>query len=244
MFIKLSRNLLPVLALSLAAGCVDQPGTDDTFVFGLSAEEVLAAKAVAHTTMTDAAWLDAHRGEFDCSHYGDLCRVVGQDRAYQVIETGYLLALDGADRAAIRAAQDQALERAFAEVDAEPEAASPLFGTNISYFYGGSGNKRLKVVARAELMWPSLELRSSGYCAFQKDSFGWWAATADRIDGTLTATFNGSTVFVQNRAANNTSRIDFGPIQLDAVNLTTRIQCSAAEDVWDASGSQSVSESS
>ena len=244
MFIKLSRNLLPVLALSLAAGCVDQPEGDGTFVFGLTAEEVLAAKAVAHTTMTDAAWLDAHRGAFDCSRYGDLCRVVGEDRAYQVIETGYLLALDGADRVAIRAAQDEALARAFAEADAEPEAASPLFGTNTSYFYGGAANKRLKVVARAELMWPSLELRSSGYCAFQKESFGWWAATADRIDGTLTATFSGGFVGVDNGGANQTSRVDLGAFQIDAVSLTSRMSCSAREDAWSASGASSVSESS
>ncbi len=71
---KLSCNVLPILALSLAAGCVEQPdGGDDTFVFGLTADEVLAAKRVAQTDLTDAAWLDAHRGEFDCGRYGTLC---------------------------------------------------------------------------------------------------------------------------------------------------------------------------
>src|SRR4051812_48499443 len=106
--------LAPAFLLSLAA-CVDAAApASDTYLFGLGADQVLAARRVAHTDMSDDAWLDAHRGEFDCRRYGDLCRDVGRDAAYQIIELGYLMAIDGADRDAIRTAQSGAIDAARA----------------------------------------------------------------------------------------------------------------------------------
>lgn len=232
---------LPALVLGLAAGCVEQP-TGSTYVFGLSADEVLAAKRVAATAMTDQAWLDAHRGEFDCGRYGDLCQAVGRDRAYQIIESGYLLALDGASRDQVVAAQDQALTEALRAADAEP-GRDAFYASNTNFFFGGSSNKRLKVVAHAEQMWPSLELRASATCVFQKNTFGWLPSAADHLSGSMSGVFTSTTTTTRTDSGSGTnlSTLELGPRQLAADHLTTSVSCAADEGTWAASGSATVS---
>jgi hypothetical protein len=230
--------VVPSLVLALAAGCVDSatPGTDGSYLFGLSADQILAAKRVAHTDLSDAAWLALHQGEFDCARYGDLCRDVGRDAAYRVIELGYLMAIDGADRAAIGAAQGDAIAdaRAARPVVAEPE----LWASTTGFFTGGSNSHRLKIVASATEMWPSLELRATGECVTQRNSFGWLPAASDSITGTMTATFSGLGTFTDGpRSLANGNTMSFGPFQHDANHLTVTVACSAREEGWSASGS-------
>ncbi|MEZ4401453.1 MAG: hypothetical protein R3B06_15615 [Kofleriaceae bacterium] len=232
-------STLAALVTTFAVGCVDAPATTEgeAFVFGLSADEVLAAKAVAQTEMSDAAWLDAHRGDFACANYRDLCGMIGTDAAAEVIEAGYRLAIDGADRAEIVAAQDAAIAAA-------PRIeSSALFNSNTGNFTGGSGNKRLHITANAVQLWPSLDMRSSGDCVYQKNSFGWLASKADSITGDLRGTFtSGATVTVLTDAGSvfNDSKLDLGPRTLAADALTTRIHCSATDGTWSASGTVTV----
>ena len=235
---------LPSLLLSLGAGCVDEhlPAADDQqeqYLFGLTADEVLAARRVANTDMSDAEWLDAHRGEFDCARYGSLCSEVGSEAAYQVIETGYLLAIDGADRDAIRLAQNKAIADALAArpVVAERNTRAATTG----FFYGGSNSHRLKVVARAAEMWPSLELRASGECVTQRNSFGWLPAASDSITGTMTATFAGlPVILVAPPPLLNQNTLTFNPVQHDANNLSVSVTCTAVEEGWTATGTVTI----
>src|SRR5262245_48602133 len=103
---------VPALAATGLAGCATEATPDGEYLFGLTADEVLAAKHVAQRPMTDAAWLAAHTGEFCCDRHGDLCRMVGPDAAAAVIELGYRIAIAGGDRDAVVAAQDAAIAEA------------------------------------------------------------------------------------------------------------------------------------
>ncbi|HVV85397.1 MAG TPA: hypothetical protein VHE35_20200 [Kofleriaceae bacterium] len=235
MIIKRSLTTVSLLALSLAAGCVDQPGTSDDYLFGLTADQILAAKHVSQTQLTDAQWLDAHRGPFDCARYGDLCRAIGPDRAYHVIEVGYLVAVDGGDRAAVHAAQEEAIAAAKQEAAGDPSPSEAFYNSNTGFFDGGSGNKRLKITANAEKMWPSGELRADGECVFQKDVFGWQPFQADNINGSRSANFDGA-ISNQNLNLNNVQRLDFASVQIDAVHLTTTVTCAASSGTWSANG--------
>jgi hypothetical protein len=231
-----SFTLLATLAFA-AAGCVDT-ATDETYVFGLTADEVLTARRVALTDMSDAAWLDAHRGDFDCARYRGLCGEIGADAAYDVIELGYRLALDGASRDDIRAAQEDAITQARAvRADRADEPETAFFSTTTQFFFGGSNSRRLKVVARATEMWPSLELRASGECVVQLNSFGWWADDAENISGSMTSTFTGLPVETDGpRTVTFENHLTFHTVQHFANHLSNRVVCAAREDGWTATG--------
>jgi hypothetical protein len=230
--------------VALFAGCATDAGEPieiaDEFVFGLSAEEVLAAKRVAQQPMSDEAWLDAHRGAFTCDRYGDLCAKIGAAAAERAIELGYRLAIEGADHAAVVRAQNEEIHAARV-VWRDLEATVYNSDTEISEGSGGNG-RRLKATVWATQMWPSLELQADGECRTQKNSFGWVAMNSDSICGDMTATFNGGAhVWHWDDCDFDDNVVEFAPHQIAASSLTTVIDCDADEGLWSASISADVS---
>jgi hypothetical protein len=236
-------RLLSATALSavLLAACAtdDADVASDHFVFGLSAEEVIAAKRVAQRAMSDEEWLDAHRGDFSCDRYGDLCAAIGPDAAAASIELGYRMAIEGADHAAVVAAQDAAIteaRRAWRDVTAA------VYNSDTETDYGsGAGGRRLQATAHATEMWPSLDLRADGECRTQKNAFGWVALNADEVCGEMTATWNGVTVARWSDCDYDDNVAEFASIQRAASSLVTEITCTAREDNWSASQYADVS---
>jgi hypothetical protein len=229
-----------MILLGLPA-CV-APEAPESYAFGLTAEEVLAAKHVAGRPMTDAEWLALHRGELGCDRFGDLCRLVGEPAALELTELGYRMAIAGASGADIAAAQSAAIEAARVEpADIDPR----LYVSDNDYVYGtgGGGTRRLKITATASQMWPSMQLRSEGDCRTQSNAFGWVAAASDQICGTLTATWVGVTIetYTSSACVDDTSHVHFGNPQRTADLLQTEIECTARDGGWRASGSNTIS---
>jgi hypothetical protein len=220
---------------------------ETAYQFGLTGDQLLDIKHVATAPMTDAEWLDAHLGDFDCARYGDLCQMVGRDAAFDVIELGYVLALEGADRDAIRQAQDEAIGPAKVAWENSPDQIVP-YNTATNFRYGGSTNKRIKIQAHATKMWPSLELRASGECTHQKNTFGWLPVGTAVMFARLTATFRASGNTVVETAGVSTPSAGIatifvpvdgapgGAVQMTADDLTSSVFCSATDGLWSASG--------
>jgi hypothetical protein len=224
-------GLTAILLSACATDDVDAPA-DDRFVFGLSADEILAAKRVAQRPMSDAEWLDAHRGDFSCDRHGDLCAKIGPQAAAEAIELGYRLAIEGADHAAVVTAQrDSVAEARRIWRDLEPVFYSS--DTEIDTGSGANG-RRLKATVWATEMWPSLELEADGECRTQKNAFGWVAMNSDEVCGDMTATWNGTTVVRWSDCDFNDNVAEFASVQRAAASLVTEIDCSAEEGGWSA----------
>lgn len=244
------RNISLSLLATLTA-CAATPVTEGEYLFGLSADQLCDLKHLSTVPMTDAEWLDAHRGDFDCTRYGDLCQLVGPDAAAEITELGYTLGLEGADRDAIRRAQDDAIGVAQVAWESSPNKIVP-YNTATNFRYGGSANKRIKIQAHATKMWPSLELRASGDCTYQKNSFGWLPSNNAVMSARLTATFRASGNTVVETAGVNTPQAGFaviyvpvegapeGAVQMTADELTSSVFCSATDGLWSANGTVSV----
>jgi hypothetical protein len=237
--------------LSIFTACAADPATNETeYLFGLTADQLLEVKHVATAPMSDAEWLDAHRGDFDCAHYGDLCQLVGRAAAFDVIELGYTLALQGADGDAIRVAQNDAIGAAQIAWKSSPDKIVPYASTT-NFAYGGSANKRIKFEAHATKLWPSLELRASGECTYQKNQFGWLPSNNAVITVRLTATFSTaantvvetSTITQAGFATVYATGSGPGgaPTHMTADALTTSVFCSATDGLWTASGTTEAS---
>lgn len=244
------QSFLPSLVLALAAGCaVDaDPRVEptDELVFGLSADEVLAAKRVAQQPMSDEAWLDAHRGAFTCDRHGDLCARIGPVAAARAIELGYRLAIEGADPAEVLAAQREAA--AAARIEWRELGATPYVSdTEISNGSGASG-RRLVATASAFYWWPTRVLEADAECSTQFNVLGLWVAMdADRLCGSMRATFNedmsSETVDRHsNTCATEAGVKHFASFVRAAQTLTTRVSCSAEEGLWSASQAADVTE--
>jgi hypothetical protein len=234
----------------MAAGCaVDaDPRVEPTdgFVFGLSADEVLAAKRVAQQPMSDEAWLDAHRGAFTCDRHGDLCAKIGPVAAARAIELGYRLAIEGADPAEIVRAQSEAAAAArieWRELDATPYVSD----TEISNGTGASG-RRLVATASAFYWWPTRVLEADAECSTQFNLLGLWVAMdSDRLCGSMRATYNEDMSSEEIDSHSNTCATEagvkhFASFVRAAQTLTTRVSCSAEEGLWSASRSADVTE--
>jgi hypothetical protein len=224
-------GLTAILLSACATDGVDAPA-DDHFVFGLTAGEILAAKRVAQRPMSDAEWLDAHRGDFSCDRHGDLCAKIGPDAAADSIELGYRLAIDGADHGEVVAAQRTSVEEAR-RLWRDVEVATYNSDTEIDTG-SGANSRRLKATVWATEMWPSLELEADGECRTQKNAFGWVAMNSDQICGEMTATFNGSTVVRWSDCDFDDNVAEFASAQRAAASLVTEINCSAEEGGWSA----------
>lgn len=221
--------LVPVLAFT---GCATDGDPAETYLFGLTADEVLAAKRVAQRPMSDADWLAEHVGPFACERYGDLCKTVGPDAAAQVIELGYRIAIAGGDRDAVVAAQDAAIVEAEHAWDAR---ALATFISDTETTPGtGASNRRLQARADADDMWPSLEKRADGRCWTQKHIVGWNPYYVDRICGSLTANYNDGELILTRPLSCKTDahEINFDFIQRPGDTLTTTVVCTAEEPPW------------
>ena len=233
---RFTTTLSFALLCSTFAACVDADATTDTeYLFGMTAADVLAVKPLSQRAMTDAEWLDAHRGSFDCGRYGGLCKMIGRDAAYDAIETGYRIALAGGDLAAVRDAQRQLIDEAkLVERD-----APTLFDTLDDCELGNSGGSfRVCASATATDLWPSRDLRADGSCRTQVNSGGWWARNTESLDGILRAEYragNNTVVVVVNPAAQtNVSQVGFTQVQRTADSVTVTVTCDADDDAWDA----------
>lgn len=108
---KTTLSVLSTLAITALLGlpaCVTDAGgptgeASEALLYGLSEAEVASLLPLASSPLTPEAWLDLHRGPFDCGNYGDLCRRVGPDAAYSITERSYHLGLDHATRDEINA---------------------------------------------------------------------------------------------------------------------------------------------
>ena len=230
------------LAVAMFAGCVtdadqaiDVTGEPaDVFVFGLSADEVLAAKRVAQRPMSDEAWLEAHRGAFSCERYGDLCKKVGPVAAARAIELGYRRAIEGADHTEVVRAQQEAVAAAR---PAWRELAVTTYNsdTQISYGTGGSG-RRLLSTAFANYLWPALVLETDAECVTQKDIFGWWQSDVERICGSMRGDYNhGDEVIHRDRTCVTNAGVKSFTAHVEvAATLTTSVNCHAEDGLWEA----------
>lgn len=239
-----SMVLVSALSASVLPACAtdgSQVEVADEYVFGLTVDEVLAAKRVAQQPMTDDEWLDLHRGSFRCDRYGDLCAMIGYDATARIIEMGYRMALSGADEPAVTAAQSAAIDEARivwrstqpAVYDSDTET-SP--GT-------GADNLRLSATAWANWVFPGVKREARGECSVQVHVGLWFPYKVEQICGTMTGTFNSTLSLSTHHCDNDTNSESFGGgdnFTRTAGRLTTRMVCSAQDGLWSASRTSDV----
>ncbi len=239
------------LSLGLAiTGCAVEPelqvGDDTGYLFGLGQDDMLQVHAVAPERIDAKEWLAMNRAPFDCGNYGTLCVDVGEEAAYDIIESGYLMALEGADIDEINAHQWGAIREAELAWEYVQDNEMTLKATSTRYYYGGSNNKRLKIIAKAIELWPSGDFKSSANCRTQKKVLGVWGSmNSDSISGTRSATFSGSGGYTNtvSRSVSSDNLLEF-PDRTDTANsLTTNVSCEAENGAWGASGSASAYQS-
>jgi hypothetical protein len=226
-----------VTATTLLAGCVadETVSPAEEYIFGLSAEEVLATKRLTTKAITDAEWLEINRGPFSCGqHTIGLCEVIPPARASEVVELGYRLAIAGADDEAIARAQDAAIDEARA---ANPDYEGRL--RSVQHFTAGSTVLRLRVEAWAVATTFGGQLKAKGECKVQNKIAGsWWAINPDCISGNIEATWTPSTTTFTSdtNGCYGGTTLTFGPSQRAATSLTTTVWCYGREGAWEASG--------
>jgi hypothetical protein len=233
------------LTMAIVAGCgiESEPAVElaDDYVFGLSADEVLAAKRVAGQSFSDEDWLDLHRGAFRCDRYGDLCAMIGPAAAARTIELGYQLALDGADGEAILAAQNAAIAEARS---AWRQLDIAVYDSDTETTPGsGADNLRLSATAWADRVFPYVRLQARAECSTQVYFGGiWWWSDSDDLCGSMTATFNDDPPKTRSdRCVHQASSLTFTPFETEASHLTTVVRCRAANGLWTAQRTSNVS---
>lgn len=231
-------NVRAMCSSLLLVGCVAEEPATDEYVFGLSADEVLATKRLTTKPFTDGEWLEINRGPFSCTrHTVGLCDVVPPASAAEVVELGYRLAIAGASAEDIAAAQDTAIDEARA---ANPDYNGIRRDSSVQIFTNGSTSWRLRMEAWAISTVFSGELKTKGECKVQhKVGLSWFVASANCIGGQLDATWTGgfTTMYTDNNGGLcNGETASFGPEQRTGTSLTTTLYCSAIKDSWSASG--------
>lgn len=241
-------SLVSFIAVVTASGCATEPTveTTDTFVFGLSAEEVLAAKHVSQRDISDAAWLDAHRGAFDCARYGSLCNAVGPAAAERITELGYRRAIAGADADEVIRAQTEAIDLAR---DAWQALGITPYASDTETTDGeGASNRRLVAYVESNYLWPAQKLTAHGECRTQLNIGGiYFPESADSLCGTLRATYNeglGSeqTLSTGRRCKTFVASMGLQIADKAAETSTVKMSCTAQNDLWTASRSADVDE--
>jgi hypothetical protein len=239
-------SLVSFVAVAMVAGCAtDSAETTDTFVFGLSAQEVLAAKRVSSWSATDAEWLDAHRGAFDCERYGSLCQAVGPEAAARITELGYRRAITGADADEVVRTQTEAIDAARLEWRAL--GITPYASDTETTTGSGASNRRLIAHVESNYLWPAHKLSASGDCSTQIYVAGLWLPeSADNLCGTLRATFNdgrsSEQTFTAQRCVTFRNLVSLSIADKAAETSTVKMSCSADNDLWSATRSADVDE--
>jgi hypothetical protein len=232
------KTALFSISIVSVAACAVEPAESE-YAFGLTADELLAAKHVTSVAVTDAEWLELHHGDFTCARHGELCGAIGPDGASGVIELGYRMAIDGASVDEIERAQDAAFDDAReAWVESEPSVFT-LAGNTEPYFFEGVTNKRLLVTAWAIQLWPSGNLRAKGECRTQKNVLGWNPFNTD-ICGSMTATYTESSGgiirFSNTSCVTNNNSLALAPYTRAAAALQTDVFCTADKESLHAEG--------
>lgn len=235
----------PFLAAGLGvmlSGCeaMEAPIADQSeYLFGLGEDEILAVQAVSERELAPEAWLEMNRAPFSCANYGDLCDLTGREAAYRLIEDGYLMALSGHQASEIADSQWQAFKAAEAQWAALGHASK---NTTTQIYTNGSNDKRLKVIAKAIELWPSLDLKAQGECKTQKKVLGVWGTmNSDSISGSMTAVYTPNTITrIRNGSVTNDNSLVLGPVTETADHVDVTVSCTAINGGWSASGPASA----
>ncbi|MEJ7729693.1 MAG: hypothetical protein WKG00_10785 [Polyangiaceae bacterium] len=179
---------MAVALLLSACGAADGTGDvseEGALLFGMSEAEITELLPLASKPYTLEAWLDRHRGAFDCATYGTLCAHVGPEAAYSITEDSYRLGLEGATRDEINDFVDAAVEAASATWQAEgPEEHDDERASVEAFDQGGTSSERVKVKVWADIPGagdPYIQVQ----CTFQTKTLGIWGGqqTADMHAG-------------------------------------------------------------
>ncbi|MEL6339749.1 MAG: hypothetical protein AAFQ65_07565 [Myxococcota bacterium] len=174
---------LRLAAASAVAACVACGGeemseavgsdtqTDSQYLFGLTESELLDMHTLVADDYTLTEWLEFSSAPFTCARYDDLCSSVGEEAAFDITRTSYLLARDGASLAEIR----ERLDRDFELATESPELSGTDFrdSTTATVEYPG-GQHRLRI--RVERINPAFGRRfGRTECTHQRRSgIGVW----------------------------------------------------------------------
>ena len=152
--------------------------TTDTFLYGLSEAEVTALLPLASSPMTLEAWLDFHRGEFDCAAFGDMCDLVGPDAAFTITERSYHMGLEGATREAIDAFLAEELDAASITWKAAHGGEhDDLRDSAVSTDTGSANDERVRTeVFAIKPAVGSWNIHTD--CTYQRLSWGVWGGSA------------------------------------------------------------------
>jgi hypothetical protein len=142
--IALTMGLVAMNACTDGAA-VPGEGDDSTqtpYLFGLTEAELRAIYPLAAGQHDEASWLAFNRAPFECSRYGDLCRMVGEQAAEDITREALYAALEGADLAAVAAEMDRRTEAARV---AYVSPAGGRRGSDVDTVLYGCGNHRLRI---------------------------------------------------------------------------------------------------
>ena len=148
---NIKTALLSALCLcTLSLGCdtqapdpeVPRSEAETPFLLDFTEEELVAVWDVSQVEGSVDEWLEHHRREFDCAEYGDLCDLVGEESAQDILRESYQRLIDGESVEDTQAWLEAEIDAVSATM---PEAEGDETFRAYQQSFNTQGNRRTRV---------------------------------------------------------------------------------------------------